>query len=465
MSGIARRIDVDIGEVRWAAVVFALALALRLIAVGMAHPDPRDGRFDDSVWYDTAARHLAAGDGYVFDPTVWVTADGTRIYPSENSLSPTALWPPGYPVALAAVYAVTDDSLWAGRLFNVLCGALTTVLVFLIARRIFGRTPGAVAGAIFALYPGHVLFTPLLMSETFFLLLMTATLATFVYFVLGRRRPTLVACAGTGLLAGVTAMTRGEFILFPVILLALLAMHLGWRRSVAPAAALLIAAAALFVPWAIRNAVQMGEPIAGTTGAGRVALQGHSTDSDGTPSLTVVAGLDAKYADLSRKERELKTNREGSRIARNYALHHPLDELRLIPRRMLGLFKSDEAAVAWTQSNKPWYGDTGADRLIRLSSFFFFGTIALALAAWPLWWRTRDPARLLLFAPVPYYMFMFGVVFIGDPRYHFGMYPTLAILASVAIVALGQVVRDEWAAIAGGKSFRAVITRYGSRSA
>ena len=98
---------------RWRCVV-------RVLAVAYVHPDPRDGRYDDSVWYDTTARHLAAGDGYVFDPTVWKTADGTRIYPDENELSPTALWPPGYPLTLAVVYKVTGDSVNAARLLNIL---------------------------------------------------------------------------------------------------------------------------------------------------------------------------------------------------------------------------------------------------------------------------------------------------------------------------------------------------------
>ena len=95
------------------------SLVARVVAVAYVHPDPRDGRYDDSVWYDTSARHLAAGDGYVFDPNAWKTADGTPIYPDEYALSPTALWPPGYPITLAAIYKLTGDSLNAARLFNI----------------------------------------------------------------------------------------------------------------------------------------------------------------------------------------------------------------------------------------------------------------------------------------------------------------------------------------------------------
>jgi 4-amino-4-deoxy-L-arabinose transferase-like glycosyltransferase len=451
-------------DARWALAILALALVIRLVTVAAIHPSPRDGRFDDSVWYDTSARHLAAGDGYVFDPTVWVTANGSPIYPDEDALTPSALWPPAYSATLAASYLVSGDSLWAGRMLNVVCGALTAVLVFAIAHRLFGLVQAAVAGLAMAIYPGHVLFTPLIMSETFFLFLMTATLASFLYFVIGPERPRILAAAGVGLLAGITAMARGEFLLFSGVLALLAILRFGVQRP-QPAVALLLGVTAIFAPWTARNAIQMGEPIVGTTGAGRVALQGHNARSEGIPSLEVVGRLEADFAAFPRKEREIETNREGSRRAREYALDHPLDELRLIPRRMFGLFRSDEAAIAWTQSNKPWFGPNNADRLIRISSAFFFASIALTLIGWPLWWRTRDPARLLVFAPVPFYMVVFGVLFIGDPRYHFAMYPTLVIFAAPAIVALLGATRDGWRDVAGGRPIGTVLHRYGTPAA
>jgi 4-amino-4-deoxy-L-arabinose transferase-like glycosyltransferase len=442
--------------------IFLLALAVRLLTVAVIHPSPRDGRFDDSLWYDTSARHLAAGDGYVFDPTVWVAADGSRIYPDENQLSPTALWPPGYPATLALLYLVTDDSLWAGRLFNVLCGALTAVLVYAIARKLFGSLEATFAGVLMALLPGHVYFTPVLMSETYFLFLMTATLTMFLYFVLDSAHPSLRAVAATGLLAGLTALTRGEFILFPAMMLVLMVVHLGWRRALAPTVVLIVSTAALFVPWTIRNKIQMGEAIVGTTGAGQVALQGHHPLSEGIPSLEIFGRIEHEYASLPRKARELKVNTEGLYRARIYAENHKLDELRLLPRRMYGLFRSDEAAIAWTQSNKPVYSEETAKRLINLCTFVFWGVVALALVSWPLWWRTRDTRRWLLFLPVPFYMLMFGVIFIGDPRYHFGMYTSLVVLASPGLAALWRATAEQWREVSGGRSLGQVLRTYGT---
>ncbi|MDP9238740.1 MAG: glycosyltransferase family 39 protein [Chloroflexota bacterium] len=451
-------------DVRWLLAIFLIAFALRLLTVAVIHPDPRDGRFDDSVWYDTSAKHLAAGDGYVFDPTVWLTADGTRVYPDESQLTPTALWPPGYPVTLAAIYYITGDSLWAGRMFNVLCGALTALLVYAIARKLFGLTEAVVAGLLMALFPGHIYFTPLLMSETYFLLLMTATIAVFLYFVLGRERPQLLGVAAAGVLAGMTGMSRGEFAPFAGIMLLLMLLHLGLRRSLLPAAVLLLGMGALVVPWTIRNERTMGAFIPGTTGAGVVALQGHHPLSEGIPSLDIFGRIEHEYASLGRTEREVKVNSEGLYRARTYAWDHKLNELRLLPRRMFGLFRSDESAITWSQSNKPVYGEETAKRLINLNTWIFYGTVGFALLSWPLWWRTRDTKRLLVFAPVPFYMLMFGVIFIGDPRYHFGMYTTLVVFASTGITMVLRMTREQWREAMGGRSIGRLLRTYGTPS-
>ena len=278
---------------KWLLAVFAVALDLRLGMLAYAHPDPRDGRYDDSVWYDTTARHLANGDGYVFDPTVWVAADGSRIYPDEDALSPTALWPPGYPLTLAVVYAATGDSVLAGQLLNVLFGAATVALVFLIARRLFDLTAAVFAGLSLAVLPSHILFSSVLLSETYFGFLLALLLAITVYFVLDtprRDQPTTniggpAIIFALGVLTAFAGYVRGEFLIYGGVLALLVLWRFG-RSSPVPLAALAIGAAFVVVPWTVRNAVTMDELIVGTTGAGRVMYQGHNPETDGGPSLS-----------------------------------------------------------------------------------------------------------------------------------------------------------------------------------
>ena len=452
-------------DARWLLAVVALALVVRLIVAVNVRPDPRDGRFDDSVFYDAAARHLADGDGYVFDTTVWVARDGTPIFPNQPETTPTALWPPGYPLMLSGVYFVTGDSVDAGRMANVVFGSLTVAFVFLIALRLFGRAPAICAGIALALMPSHVLFTSILMSETFYGFLLSGVLAWCVYFVLGRDRPLLPAVAGAGVLLAAAGMVRGEALAFGGIIALLMIYE--WRmRALAPLA--LFAAGALLVvaPWTIRNQITMGEAIAGTTGSGRVMYQGHNPESDGGPSLEAVGRLEAGIVEdhpgIGLKDLELYSRKEGSRLAREWAWDHKLKELELVGRRMHLLFRNDEAGVSWMNTGNPWFSAENQDRLINLSTAYFWGLAALALASAPIWFRMRDTRRLLVFAVIPYYMLVFGVLFIGDPRYHYALYIPLAILGGLGLAAVGRITAAQWREAFGGRTLGSVLRMYGT---
>ncbi len=449
------------GAGRWALAILAVALLVRIGVVAYVHPDPRDGRYDDSLWYDTSARHLAAGDGYVFDPNVWRAPDGNPTYPGEYQLTDTALWPPGYPVTLAAIYKATGDSWVAGLLANVVFGALTCMLVYLIARKLVGATAAVFSGFALAVLPSHALFTAVLLSETYFGFLLALLLTLFLYFVLDRDKPNVPLIVGLGALTAFAGYVRGEFLAYGGFLALLMLLH--WRRqAIVPLAAFAIGAALVVTPWAVRNRIQMGETIIGTTGSGRVAYQGHNPETDGGASLEVVGKLEARFAGQGRQQIELQANKEGSRLAREWALDHKLDELRLIPKRMYRLFRSDESGVTWIQSDKPWFGPDGADRLVRLSSFAFFGLIALALAGLPLWWRARDAKMWAVFGIVPYYMLVFGVLFIGDPRYHYALYLPITIFAGSTLAALWSAAAAGWREVGGGRSLGRMLRTHGT---
>jgi 4-amino-4-deoxy-L-arabinose transferase-like glycosyltransferase len=452
-------------DARWLVLVVLVAFAVRIIVATQVTPNPRDGRYDDTVWYDTTARHLAAGDGYVFDPTVWFTATGERIYPDDNALTPTALWPPGYPVTLAAIYKLTDDSLAAGRFANVIYGTLTAAVVYLIARRLFDLRTAAFAGFALALLPSHALFTSLLLSETLFGLLLATILLISVHLFEARRpsRSHLLVALALGVLIGVTGQVRGEFAAFTGVLA--LIMLARWRlRALLPIAAMIAGVALVFGPWALRNRSSMGETIVGTTGAGRVLYQGHNPLADGGPSLRAFWELQEPYTeeDLGLKEVELRANRDGIRLAREYAWDHKVRELQLVGLRMFNLFRSDESGVTWVQSNKPWFGSERADQLIALSSFAFFALAALTLASLPAWWRWRDARRWAVFAVVPYYMIIFGVLFIGDPRYHYALYVPLAVFGGAGASLACTITAAAWRDAMGQRTLGQILRTYGT---
>ena len=87
----------------WLGAILLLALVLRLAWIAYAHPNPNDGRFDDTLFYDHAAQSLAAGKGFL------------GFFNAQ-----TAGWPPGYPLLLAGIYKAFGQGFLLPRLLNVL---------------------------------------------------------------------------------------------------------------------------------------------------------------------------------------------------------------------------------------------------------------------------------------------------------------------------------------------------------
>jgi len=214
------------------AALFLLALGLRLAWIAYADPSPRDGRFDDSLWYDVSAQTIAHGQGYIF-------FDG----------APTAIWPVGYPAFLAAVYRVTDDSVLSAKVANAFLGALTVVGVYFLGRLVIGPRAGWAAALILTFFPNQVFFSTLVMSEILSAFLLLLVLLAVAYLTLNRERARWWGAAIVGVLIGLTAMVRGEFMLFFLVPLLPWRLVLGsWRRALGYLGVAFVAMALVLTP-------------------------------------------------------------------------------------------------------------------------------------------------------------------------------------------------------------------------
>lgn len=228
-------------------------LSLVLLAVGvrlaLALPVLSQVPLSDPDNYLAIARSVASGQGY------------------QLRGRPTAYRPPLYPLALAPMVAVlVEDRLGIGiALFHAILGAGTVALTMLAARRL-GLPPSCVllAGAIVAFDPVLVAQSRLVMTETFSAFLTAAAVSAL--FARGRTVPIVAG----GLLYGLGALCRPSAL--PAAALsfaAILACAPGERRERLRLAVLFGLATALpLVPWAIRNARVLGEPIMTTTHGG-----------------------------------------------------------------------------------------------------------------------------------------------------------------------------------------------------
>jgi len=421
-------------------------MALRLAWIAYADPSPYDGRFDDSLFFDHAARWLAAGKGYI------------------NFLGyQTAQWPPGYSLLLAAVYKVLGHDIMLAKLLNVLAGGAACVLIYLVAAKIFNRRVGLLAALLLALFPGSIYFSTLLMTESVFTAMVVLLILLFLMWALERKDVPFVRTFLLGVLFGAAALFRAEA---PVLLLVVLFVWRlavpSWRAFLRPAALLTAGAVLAVTPWTIRNAITMDKFIPISTGAGHTLLAGHQDDPYDSRSDFPEAHLREKYENLPFPERETKVEDEAMEEAIDFMFSHKRYEVRLVFEKLWHLYEDDDDALRWMRGPQAplgagWQVDNGegSSRHIeypvlymspsaeewwsRLADGYYYAVMGAVILGLPLWFSLRDKEKFLLV------MFVVGwtlahLLFMPRPRYHAPLLPVFALWASVTLVAFWDLV-------------------------
>jgi 4-amino-4-deoxy-L-arabinose transferase-like glycosyltransferase len=192
-------------------------------------------------------------------------------------------WSPGAPVLYAAAFYATGGAReGTARIVEALMGAAAIVVVFLLGRRLGGRWTGLLAALAVAVYPPFIHSTGELMSEPPALLTLPAAVLAFLW---ASEQERLRAWLLPGLLFGLTAMFRPEYLLVGAIFVAMALLRMGLARGWKPglgAAALALAALALpIVPWTVRNVVVLDRLVPISTGGGKALYVGTFLPADG----------------------------------------------------------------------------------------------------------------------------------------------------------------------------------------
>ena len=414
------------GKQRGVAGILLLAFVLRVAWIWVEDLDARPGRIFDAAFYHISALQIAAGNGLV-------RLDGT----------PTAEWPPGYPLLLGGLYASVGESIPAGKLLNAVLGALTCWFTYLLAARLFGHRIGLLAGGLLAANPGAIFFTHLIMSEVAFTAAFAGAVALFA------RWNTLAPPAGPGrwllcgVAIGVATLTRGIAAAFPIVFVAIWLRGSRALHPVLPRAlALALGMACVIAPWTIRNAVQLGEPVLIATSLGRTLAHAHTPYETGGASLKAYVyrrQFRRQFAHLPQPERELAVDRAFARAALAYLWNHPLEELSLVPRRLFHLFRHGHVALGIGREQvgpgkgAPYFTAAWHGRLTALADATLYALLALALLGMPRTFDRDNPTALLVPLTVTYFTVFHIVLFPADPRFHLPMLPFLSIAAALGV--------------------------------
>ncbi|MCC7407173.1 MAG: glycosyltransferase family 39 protein [Phycisphaeraceae bacterium] len=167
----------------WLILALALTGRLGLWAVGPAVDvkrayEPDTGRYvllaENLLRYHTFGK--AQEDGLVHNAVETIRAERGELEAADkNSLRPELFRTPGYPLLIAGVLGL-GMSLGAVLVLQCLLSTVTVAMVMDLGRRWISPGAGLVAGVILALHPVEIVAPNTLLSETFFVLLMTAGL-------------------------------------------------------------------------------------------------------------------------------------------------------------------------------------------------------------------------------------------------------------------------------------------------
>lgn len=261
-------------------LIVAVGLLLRAIPLSGPPEALRNGLgpFGDSWAYHVTGYNLASGNGYTM--TDYGGAKGQGVNPADPRLyQPAATRAPLYPLFLAGIYKAVgatgqltpvqmQRTFLQIRLLQAAIDALTCLLVFSLVRLLAPQSeiPALVGAAAYALSPYHAYFSGAILTETLACFLaVSAVLLTTRATISGR----WWEFGGSGLLWGLLALCRPEYLLPGAILAGVLAVVQWLRsRSVLPVLAMALGTALAVAPWMLRNHASFGSPFISVGGLG-----------------------------------------------------------------------------------------------------------------------------------------------------------------------------------------------------
>ncbi len=193
-------------------------------------------------------------------------------------------WSPGAPLLYAGAYYVTGGVRdGVGRGVQAVLGTAAILIVYLLTLRLTPSRPAALlAAGMIAVYPPFIHSTGALMSEPPALFTLPAAVLTFIW---ADSRESGWAWALPGLLFGLTALIRPEYLFVALAFTAFLLLRRwlegGAGRSLVATAVFFAAVLLPIIPWTVHNYVQLDRVVPISTGSGKALYVGTNLPADG----------------------------------------------------------------------------------------------------------------------------------------------------------------------------------------
>jgi hypothetical protein len=374
---------------------------------------------DLEFWeYETLARNIAAGDGYVirrFGNLTLAFGDGNL-----------------YAFLAGALYALVGHSPAALGVVQAVLAALAAPVIFAIAERPLGARVAALGALLAALHPGLLAYTLKLHPLGLDVLL----LALVVYWS-NRRHWTRGGALQAGLTLGLSLMTRPTF--FVAGLAALAVRRLARRTSVRQLVAVTLIGIAIGTPWVARNWLFVGRPLLASTSLEDV-WKGNNPMSNGSSYLAPGESVfDAAPAELRERiwhSDELQLNDMFASETASFVREQPEQFASLFARKFAYFWWFPQTAGVLYPAN--WLAAYQAYALL-MYAFAAVGVVGIVRNGSP------DARRLLtLLAAVGLTLAVIHALAYVEGRHRWGLEPLLLLLTARGMVASASGLRA-WA--------------------
>ena len=387
--------------------ILVMAALLRVGTVALFHPPLTS----DDKDYDAIARSLVHGDGFALDG------------------KPTAFRLPGYPLLLAATYAVFGDSKAPIRMLQVIADVFSCLLLFSIGKKVFSEKVGLAAAGILALFPIQVLYVSHLMTETIF----TTILLLIVWMVVAKENESHVLAESIilGVLTGLGMLIRTTVALIPLVIFLYRSRNGNLFKSNVRSLAIVAASAFIIIsPWLIRN-YAVFHRLSLTSNTGVNFWMGNHSGASGAYSFPKENNpLIAVADDFDRSDL-------GFKLGFEFVRSHPLESFILEGKKIAHFFAADYWLLMTMEYKPEWASAQNAGAVFtRLSivdiiilhlpfvAVILLGTFGLVCPA------GKDEKNFFFLRALLLYWLAVHLLIYADARYRFPIVPIFILAAA-----------------------------------
>lgn len=131
----------------------------------------------DACFYINLGKNLAAGNGYYID---YIKEGEFKIgYPGLPH--PENIYPPLFPMALAASFLILGVSIFSAKLVSVFFGSLTLIAIYFLARELFDEKIAVFSSLLSLAYLPLLIISTSALMDSLFIFLNTASIALFLH--------------------------------------------------------------------------------------------------------------------------------------------------------------------------------------------------------------------------------------------------------------------------------------------